>query len=282
VIFEPSPEERHFAESVRAAIAGRQPPLEPELGTWLDDRDDVHAMRLHEAGWSELWVDLELLGAAVAGGFELGRVCAPACLLDEPTLGGVLAIDGRARHGAGAARLAVPSPDGGLVLATSSGEPVFEPTLDGSGTVRVGVANVDRLEGREARARWRAWTAVTLAYLAGLAAEALDRSVEHVRTREQFGAPLAALPAVQGRLADAALAVAGLELLARAASKAESEEGLDRPALLWAGSSCCEVAAAAHQLHGALGFALETGLHSLSRRAVSMRVWGAAVCAATR
>ncbi len=62
------------------------------------------------------------------------------------------------------------------------------------------------------------WGAVTLAYLAGLADGALAKAVEHARSREQFGAPLAALPAVQARLADAALARDGLVLCAWAAA----------------------------------------------------------------
>ena len=282
MILDASPEQLLFAESIRSAVGDWEPPREPELGTWQDDRDDALATRLTEAGWTELWADPDLLGAAVAGGVELGRACAPASVLDEPTLGGALALGGRVRHGARATLLAIPLPVGGLALASQPGELVPEPTLDGSGTVRVVAPTGEQLEAPDARVRWHAWTAVTLAYFAGLAAEALDRSVEHVRAREQFGAPLAALPAVQGRLADAALAVDGLELLARAAASDERREGLDRPALLWAGSACCGVAATAHQLHGALGFALEAALHPLSRRAVSLRAWATAVCAATR
>ena len=89
-----------FGESLRAALAGWQPPREPDLGAWQDDRDDALADRLADAGWSELWAGPELLGPAVAGGIELGRGAAPVSLVDEATLGAPLWIDGRARHGA--------------------------------------------------------------------------------------------------------------------------------------------------------------------------------------
>ncbi len=127
-------------------------------------------------------------------------------------------------------------------------------------------------------ARWRAWSAVTLACLAGLASQALALSVEHARTREQFGAPLAALPAVRAQLADAALAVDGLTLLAWAT--ANDDAGLRAAELLWAGAACSRVTASAHQVHGAVGFALETGPHRLYRRARAMQTWTAAACAA--
>jgi alkylation response protein AidB-like acyl-CoA dehydrogenase len=38
------------------------------------------------------------------------------------------------------------------------------------------------------------------------------------------------------------------------------------------------VTASAHQAHGAIGFALETGLHRYYRRAKAVQVWAAAVC----
>jgi Acyl-CoA dehydrogenase, C-terminal domain len=268
-----------FAESVRVALGGWEPPREPELGAWQDDRDDALARRLVDAGWSELWAGDELLGAAVAGGIELGRAAAPICLVDEVTLGAPLCIEGRARHGRGAASLALPQPGAGLALAVSRGEIRAEPTIDGNGTIEVEIEAWSPLEPIAAWACWRAWNAATLAYLAGLAARSLELAVEHARSREQFGAPLATIPAVQSRLADAALATDAMTLLAWAASANE------RPAadagLSWAGTACCEVTASAHQVHGALGFALESGLHAYYRRARSVQTWAVAVRDAT-
>jgi Acyl-CoA dehydrogenase, C-terminal domain len=267
-----------FAESVRAAVGGWHAPREPELGRWQDDRDDELADRLAGAGWRELWAGDELLGPAVAGGIELGRAAAPICVVDEATLGAPLCVDGRARHGREAASLAVPLHSGGLALGPPSSEARPEVTLDGDGTVLVDVSALGELEDVAAAACWGAWTAATLAYLAGLAQRSLELALEHARTREQFGAPLASLPAIQSRLADVALATDSLTLLAWAA--AASGAGLREPELRWAGAACCDVTASAHQLHGALGFALETGVHVYHRRARSVASWAAAACSA--
>jgi Acyl-CoA dehydrogenase, C-terminal domain len=269
-----------FAESVRTAIGDWYPPREPDLGAWYDDRDDDLAARLADVGWSELWAGEELLGAVVAGAVELGRAAAPVSLVDEQTLGAPLHVDGRARHGRGAASLATPRHHGGLALATPAGEGRAEPTLDGNGTIIVEVGAAGELEPVAAAACWRAWNAATLGYLAGLASRSLERAVEHARAREQFGAPLASLPAVQSRLADAALATDALALLAWSATA--NDGGIQDGELRWAGSACCDVTASAQQVHGAVGFALESGLHAHYRRARSVSTWAVAVCDALR
>jgi hypothetical protein len=267
-----------FAESIRAALGEWEAPREPELGTWQDDRDDDLAARLRAAGWDDL-SDPGLRGALVAGGLELGRACAPLSLLDDATLGAPLAVGERARHADGASLVVVPASAGSLARRRPV-ETLREPTLDGSGTTQIDSVPVEAVPAGEASARWSAWGAATLAYSAGLAGQALSLAVEHARTREQFGAPLGALPAVQGRLARAALAVDGMTLTAWAAAQPESS--FSAGALLWAGAACVEVTASAHQVHGAVGFALETGLHRYHRRACSVRAWSDAVCAAFR
>jgi hypothetical protein len=276
-----------FGESVRAAIGGWEAQREPDLGAWLDDRDDALAGRLAEAGWHELWD--EDLGAVVAGGLELGRTVAPVHLIDETTLGAPLSVEGRIRHGAVVSTCAVPLAGWGLAFAPI-GERRPERTLDGTGTV---VAEIgDPVPVEDASARWDAWTAATIGYLAGLASAALDAAVAHARAREQFGRTLSAMPALQARLADAALAADGLLLTAwEAATPPGSRNGEETSpsnsllqgrawSLLWAGRACREVTASAHQVHGAVGFALETGLHRYYRRAKAVQVWAAAVCRA--
>ena len=241
-----------FADSVRSAIGDWSPPLEPTFGEWWDERDDELAARLVAAGWDDLGADAELLGAVVAGAVELGRAVAPLCLVDDVTLGGPLVVAGRARHGEGQL------------------EGVREPTLDGTGTLRE-VAERTPIEP----ARLRAWIAATLGYLAGIADAALASAVEHARSREQFGAPLSSLPAVQTRLADAALARDGLLLVAWAASDPGAQ--LPLPSLAWAGRASREVTAHVHQVHGGIGFALEGGVHRFYRRARTIEVWNDAL-----
>jgi alkylation response protein AidB-like acyl-CoA dehydrogenase len=146
--------------------------------------------------------------------------------------------------------------------------------------VFVEVHSTSELEPVAAKACWSAWNASTLSFFAGIARRALELAVEHARTREQFGAPLAALPAIQSRLADAALASDAITLLAWVA--ASNDGGIQAPELRWAGAACCEVTAGAQQVHGALGFALETGLHVFYRRARAVHAWSVAVCDAQR
>jgi Acyl-CoA dehydrogenase, C-terminal domain len=278
VNFDVATELRDIGDSVRAAIGNWDAPLEPELGSWVDDRDDDLGDRLGSVGWESLW-DLGELGAVVVGALELGRAVAPVCTLDEASLGAPLAVDGRIRHGASTEACALPEPGWGLTLGRPAAERRKESTLDGTGTVVAEIGEAETLPADEARARWAAWTAATLGYVAGIADAALAAAVAHARSREQFGRPLGRLPAIQARLADAALLADGLLLTAW---QSAAPENVDRQsALLWAGSACREVTASAHQVHGAIGFALETGLHRYYRRAKTVQVWSAAVCHAS-
>jgi hypothetical protein len=271
-----APELELFAESVRGALATWSPQRETVLGEWVDCRDDDLATRLTEIGWAELWAGPELLGATVAGALELGRAVAPLHLVDEATLGAPLAAGGRVRHGVGRPAAAFASSGGGLALGPI-GDGVREPALDSVGTLVVTTGTPTAVP--DAAARWRAWNAATVAYLAGLADSAVAQSVDYVRSREQFSASLAALPAVQARLADAAVARDGLEL---AAWSLASPDASVTEVLAWAGGACREVTAIAQQAHGAIGFALESGLHRAYRRAKTVQVWAEAVARAIR
>jgi Acyl-CoA dehydrogenase, C-terminal domain len=272
--FTVAPEHALFAESVVGAIGGWAPVLEPVFGTWWDERDEALSNRLAAAGWEALWEDAELLGPAVAGAIELGRAVAPLSLVDEATLGAPLCVDGRARHGTGRESVAVLHESGTLGLAAiARGEP--EPTLDGTGTLRVAIGGV--APATDPAAMLHVWAAVTLGYYAGLADAAVATALAHVTSREQFGAPLGALAAVQGRLADAALARDGLLLVAWAAS--DPEAGFPADALAWAGNACRGVAGEVLQVHGGIGFALEGGVHRFFRRAKTVQVWTDAVLA---
>ena len=269
--FDVAPELELFAGSVRGVLADWEPLREEVLGEWTDSRDDDLEARLAQLGWIELWADEELLGATVAGAVELGRAVAPLHLVDEATLGGPLAVGARVRHGDGRREAAFVLPDGGLALGPiEAGE--NEPSLDSSGTLVIAARQGQALD--DAEARWRAWNAATVAYLAGLADSVVAQSVQHVSSREQFGAPLAALPAVQAKLADAALVRDGLLL---AAWSLAAPEAAATDILAWSGGACREVTMIAQQAHGAIGFALESGLHRAFRRAKTIQVWADAI-----
>ena len=94
----------------------------------------------------------------------------------------------------------------------------------------------------------------------GFAQRALDETVRHVKSRVQFGAPLAEREAVQMRIADMACAVEGARLLvyraARAADDGASREELGRTgsmAKLVATEAAQRVVDQAVQLHGGRG-----------------------------
>jgi alkylation response protein AidB-like acyl-CoA dehydrogenase len=115
------------------------------------------------------------------------------------------------------------------------------------------------------------------AAIAGAARGAYELTRSHVRTRQQFGKPLVALPAVAASLATirvavlqveaavtGALAVAESPVPGRAAAAAET-------ARVVAAATATTVAERAHQLHGAIGTAQEYALHHLTRMLWSLR-----------
>jgi hypothetical protein len=113
------------------------------------------------------------------------------------------------------------------------------------------------------------WMAASIGYLAGLGEGALELTVGYVRERRAFGTTLAALPAVQHCLADAATAVRGVRLLA------VENPGVD--ALAHAGPAVAGACAACHQVTGAIGFTLEYPLHRYTQRARGLATWNDAL-----
>jgi alkylation response protein AidB-like acyl-CoA dehydrogenase len=121
------------------------------------------------------------------------------------------------------------------------------------------------------------------AALTGLACEQsatsqflLELTVEHCKTRYQFGQPIGSFQAIQHRLADLALlvdtAVSAVEYAVWAA--ADEPERLHEAASI-AGFVCAEsmhkAAAEAIQLHGGTGFTWEHPAHRYYRRALNSR-----------
>ncbi|WP_141576567.1 acyl-CoA dehydrogenase family protein [Actinomadura sp. WMMA1423] len=107
--------------------------------------------------------------------------------------------------------------------------------------------------------------------LAGAAREVLDTTLRHVGEREQFGRPLARFQAVQHRLAALAADVVTMEVAADAAVLALSHSSRNRQLMVAAAKAetsalARSVAAAGHQLHGAIGFTMEHRLGAFTRR----------------
>jgi alkylation response protein AidB-like acyl-CoA dehydrogenase len=119
-----------------------------------------------------------------------------------------------------------------------------------------------------------AGAAVRTAQIAGALSRVLAMSAAYAQTRVQFGRPIAKFQAIQQNLA----VLAGHCAAAMAASDmaAEALRGRSSPffvgaAKARAGESAGIAAGLAHQLHGAIGFTQEYGLHHLTKRLWSWR-----------
>ncbi|MCG7631849.1 acyl-CoA/acyl-ACP dehydrogenase [Gordonia McavH-238-E] len=117
-----------------------------------------------------------------------------------------------------------------------------------------------------------------LVYAAALAAAAgtvRDRTVQYASERVQFGRPLTKFQAIQQRLASMAASTTMMEIACRrAAAGASSDRRSARSATAAAKVVTSlyshEVAAAGHQIHGAIGFTSE---HPLGRSTTALWAW---------
>lgn len=116
------------------------------------------------------------------------------------------------------------------------------------------------------------------AQIAGAAEAALILALDHARTRQQFGRPVAAFQAVQSELARLFGEVSAVGVASRAAARLcvqapqhSSSRFAVAAAKAYASASAYEVAAIAHQVHGALGFTMEHRLGWFTKRLWSWR-----------
>jgi alkylation response protein AidB-like acyl-CoA dehydrogenase len=112
--------------------------------------------------------------------------------------------------------------------------------------------------------------ALRAAAIGGAIDRACRLTIEHVRTRRQFGRPLIQLQAVAHTVADLVvqrdLVEAAVASAVRTAETTALDDGLGPAALAVAGRAAGLVAAGAHQLHGAMGITREHTLHLVTRR----------------
>ena len=104
----------------------------------------------------------------------------------------------------------------------------------------------------------------------------MELTIDHVRSRQQFGQPLSGFQNVQFQLTNAEVERAGLEMLAKYAlwsvATDRDEAVSDALALRMAALEAAEVVfRVTHQLHGASGFCDETTLSWLSRYSQPLR-----------
>jgi len=119
------------------------------------------------------------------------------------------------------------------------------------------------------------------AQIAGAGARCLEIGVEFAGQREQFGRPLSRFQAIQHHLAVMAGALATVEAISATAFRAMDLYGIGsggRDARFEIAAAKCRASEAVepltrigHQVHGAIGFTYEYGLHFLTRRLWSWR-----------
>jgi len=114
----------------------------------------------------------------------------------------------------------------------------------------------------------------------GVAQWCLDSTLDHVRTRYQFGRAIGSYQAVKHRLADLWVEINGARAAARHAADQLATDGVDRMvSVALAQSYCSEVAVHAAeiavQLHGGIGMTWEHPVHLYLKRAkVDEVAWG--------
>lgn len=114
------------------------------------------------------------------------------------------------------------------------------------------------------------------AQIAGAGAACLELAVDYACEREQFGRTLSRFQAIQHHLADLAGTMASVDAIAIAAFEAVDRSGIDangRNARFEIAAAKCRASEAvekltrlSHQVHGAIGFTYEYGLHFLTRK----------------
>jgi acyl-CoA dehydrogenase len=134
--------------------------------------------------------------------------------------------------------------------------------------------------GDELVTRIRSWARLLIACeLSGLAQRSLERTVEHVVHREQFGRPIGSFQAVKHIAADMYAQSTGLQNLC-AATLADADEAsvpelslLAATAKAHAAEVAVRVCEDAIQLHGGMGFTTESDVSAYYKRALALRGW---------
>ncbi|QLL08264.1 acyl-CoA dehydrogenase family protein [Mycobacterium vicinigordonae] len=106
--------------------------------------------------------------------------------------------------------------------------------------------------------------------LVGVAEAVLQRTVDHTRMREQFGRPIASFQAAQHLVADMHIALASARLAAHSAVFWIGRGHTATRETAIAKMHACrvkQITLDAHQLHGGMGYVVDTDLHLFSERA---------------
>lgn len=179
----------------------------------------------------------------------------------------------------------VASTSGGLVAVdtTANGvdiEPL--PIMGGFPVFTVGLDDVlidepTPFDPAQMRRTANALVALDCLDLVGVGEAVIDRTVAYTKMREQFGRPIASFQAAQHVVADMHIALAAARLAAQSATF-----WIGRGKIATRETAIARIRAAevkkitldAHQLHGGMGYVVDTGLHLFSERARVLSTFG--------
>lgn len=170
----------------------------------------------------------------------------------------------------------VATTDAGVVAVDTSApgvtiDPV--PMMGGFSAATVRFSNVGDatpVDTEELRRFANAVVALDCLDLVGVGEAVIDRTVEYTKVREQFGRPIASFQAAQHIVADMHIALAAARLAALSAvfwigkgKVATRETAVAR----MRAAEVKKITLDAHQLHGGMGYVVDTGLYRFSERA---------------
>ncbi len=116
------------------------------------------------------------------------------------------------------------------------------------------------------------WRVMLAAEMAGTMRSALDYTVQHTKTRHQFGRPIGSFQAIQHRLADCEVGVEGSRWLAYEAAAHGAPAESAACAAAYATSVATKIFYQTHQIMGARGFTFEHDLFVWSMRLQALRL----------
>ncbi|WP_433222414.1 acyl-CoA dehydrogenase family protein [Dactylosporangium sp. CS-047395] len=298
-----------LGSALREFLAAHAKPVEGAEPLWPRLRDELglDGLLVPEAhgglglGTAELIAVASELGRAVVGGPFLPTAVTAATVLSTldlpPATATTLAhmpfrpstVDGGARiTGVVGPILAAPGPllvpVGDRLLLVTDGFTLSQlPSLDLSrpafrvgfeATPAVVLAEGPQVAAAIRRAEVATWIALGAECL-GVAGHALELTVEHAKSRHQFGRPIGAFQAMQHKLADLAVTLEVARSAAEFAARGDGDgdgdgDGTERAAhalAVKASEAAVTITTEAIQLHGGIGFTWEYPAHVLLRRA---------------
>ncbi|WP_436789025.1 acyl-CoA dehydrogenase family protein [Yinghuangia sp. YIM S10712] len=306
MLFEFDADQTLWQKTVRGVTAKECPPALVRAVADADGDPGPLWRTYNELGWTELTDSSEAVELGIVLE-ELGRVTDPTPYLAtmtqfhplapgvaEPGQSGTAVYDGvtahrdgdgwrlegTARHvldGDRADLLAVVTGEGVFVVpaadATASRTAVFDPVLHIADVAFDGVrvAGSARTGAAPERARHIALTGMALT-MVGACRRVLETTLDHVRSREQFGVPIGSFQAVKHKAADMHVAVERARALGYFAALTISVDDPRRrvaAAMAKASAGECQSLVFRHglQLHGAMGFTWENDLQFALKRA---------------